>query len=114
MSNAPALVIPIDTSRVHDRSSFHDVFSEALGFPSWYGRNMDAWIDCVSSLDDPSFGNAVVCEPGQIVTLLLSDARGFRDRFPAGFMALVECAAFVNWRRMEGGEPTIIALAFNI
>jgi hypothetical protein len=31
---------------------------------------------------------------------------------PEQYEALVECSAFVNWRRVESGEPAIIALSF--
>src|SRR6202035_4296049 len=33
------------------RSTFHDTFATKLHFPSYYGRNMDAWIDVMSSGD---------------------------------------------------------------
>lgn len=29
------------------------------------------------------------------------------------FEALVECAGFVNWRRLEEGDPAILILAFH-
>jgi len=48
--------IQIDGSKITDWDSFHDHFSEALGFPGFYGRNMDAWNDCMTSLDAPSDG----------------------------------------------------------
>ena len=35
--------IHIDTARIKDWDSFHNVFAEAFGFPGFYGRNMDAW-----------------------------------------------------------------------
>ena len=44
-------VVSIPTDRISDWESFHEVFSEVLGFPSFYGRNMDAWIDCLTSAD---------------------------------------------------------------
>src|SRR5688572_7987636 len=45
MSN---IVIKIDTQRITDWKSFHNLFAEVFGFPGFYGRNMDAWIDCMS------------------------------------------------------------------
>lgn len=47
------MIVRIDARRIVDLDSFHDVFAEAFGFFGGYGRNMDAWIDCMSSLDDP-------------------------------------------------------------
>jgi len=37
---------PVDA--ITDWASFHDVFMHTLGFPDFYGRNMDAWIDCMT------------------------------------------------------------------
>ena len=31
-----------------DWESFHTVSAEVFGFPEFYGRNMNAWIDCLS------------------------------------------------------------------
>ena len=40
-------LVEIDTARITDWGTFHDVFAEAFGFPDFCGRNMDAWIDCI-------------------------------------------------------------------
>ena len=31
----------------------HDELAFKLGLPEWYGRNFDALLDCLSSIDDP-------------------------------------------------------------
>ena len=36
-----------DAERLHDEMAFK------LGLPSWYGRNLDALLDCLSSIGDP-------------------------------------------------------------
>ena len=106
-------VINIDTRRIIDWKSFHDVFSISLGFPSTYGRNMNAWVDCVTSLDNPGAGMTKVhAAKGGIVTLLLEHVEEFVQRSPELMKAIEESAAFVNWRRMEGGQPAVIALAY--
>ena len=109
----PAPVIVIDTARIIDWPTFHAVFAEACGFPSFYGANRDAWIDCMTSLDDVDAGMTTVpCERGQMVTLQLGDIAGFAARCPRQFRALLEDSAFVNWRRLERGEGAVLALAF--
>ena len=107
-------VVEIDTSKIKDWESFHDVFSAAMGFPDFYGRNMDAWIDCMTSLDVPSDGMSKIHAPeGGVLVLALSDMGGLAQRCPKIYEALVECSAFVNYRRMEGGEePPVLALSF--
>ena len=58
--------IDIDSNRIKNRDFFHDCFSKAFGFPYFYGRNMDAWIDCMTSLDSPDDGMTTIhTEPGK-------------------------------------------------
>ena len=40
--------VQIDGSAISDWNSFHDIFAAAFGFPAFYGRNMNAWIDCMT------------------------------------------------------------------
>lgn len=106
-------VVRVDASRIVDRGSFHDVFAEAFGFFDGYGRNMDAWIDCLSSLGQPFDGMTQVHAPtGGVVVLQLDHADDFSERCPALYEDLVDCAAFVNWRLLERGHPPILALSF--
>ena len=105
--------IQIDGSRIEDWNSFHDYFSKALGFPDFYGRNMNAWIDCMTSLDAPDEGlSSVHVAPGGVMVLCLSGASGLKKRCPDIYDALVECSAFVNYRRIEKGESAVLALSF--
>lgn len=106
-------VVRIDGRRIVDRESFHDVFAEAFGFPEFYGRNMEAWIDCLTSLDQPSDGMTQVHAPtGGVVVLQLDHADDFSKRCPALYEDLIDCAAFVNWRLLERGHPPVLALSF--
>jgi hypothetical protein len=47
------------------------------------------------------------------VTLAIDDAPGFAKRCPEQYEALVECAAFVNWRRIEQGDGSVLALSYD-
>ena len=104
-------VVIIPTERIVDWNTFHDVFDEALGFPDFYGRNLNAWIDCLTSADDAESG--MIARPvaiGDLLTLSICNAAEFKQRCPAQFTALIECTAFVNYRRREVGEGPILAL----
>lgn len=105
-------LVPIPTNRITDWVSFHEVFAEALGFPDFYGENMDAWIDCLTYADEPEAQMlARGVPPGELLTLQIDDASDFAVRCPEQFKALVECAAFVNYRRVEvGGKPVLCLL----
>ena len=107
------MVVKIDTRQITDWDSFDNVFTEAFGFPEWYGRNMNAWIDCMSSLDYPDDGlSEIKCQVGDVVVLQLEHTDTFAAREPEMFQALLDCAAFVNWRRIERNELAILALSY--
>ena len=38
----------LDGREIKDREMLHDVLASALGFPDWYGRNLDALYDCLT------------------------------------------------------------------
>ena len=46
----------LETAKIVDRASFHEAFKSLFGFLDGYGANMDAWIDCMSDLDDAEYG----------------------------------------------------------
>lgn len=108
------VVIAIPVDKINDWASFHDVFQRALGFPDFSGRNMDAWIDCMTSVDAPADGlTTVTVPPGEVLVLRIYDPFDFRRRCPEQYHALIECSAFVNRRRTDVGDPPVLALLFN-
>src|SRR5262245_50244144 len=103
-------IVRVDGAQLRDWDSFHDVFASAFGFPEFYGRNMNAWIDCMTSLDAPEHGmTSVHGSPSDPIVLQLDNANAVPKEI---FDALVNCAAFVNWRRLEIGSPPILMLSF--
>jgi RNAse (barnase) inhibitor barstar len=40
----------IDGSKIKDLESFHDEFQSSMGFFEGYGRNTNAWIDCMTDM----------------------------------------------------------------
>ncbi len=92
---------------------FHDIFSEVFGFPVSYGRNMDDWIDCMTSLDAPADGLSTVTVPtGGILVLQIDHFELLKHHRPDVVDVIVECSAFVNWRRRAQSNPAVIALSF--
>jgi hypothetical protein len=105
--------VRIDAGQISDWDSFHDVFSDTFGFPEFYGRNMDAWIDCMTYLDDDAPGmTSLRVSAGDVVAICISRVKEFKKNCPDIYDALVECSAFVNYRRIERGEPAVLALSF--
>lgn len=104
-------IVNIPASEIKDWETFHEVFKCVFGFPDFYGRNMNAWIDCMGDLDDPGTGMVqVAVEAGDLVAIRIDDAADFERRCPEQFRALMECAAFVNLRRIDQGESPVLTL----
>jgi hypothetical protein len=107
-------IVKLNTRRIRDWTTFHDVFAEVFGFPDFYGRNMNAWIDCMTSLDEPAAGmTSVHALPGGVLVLQLDFVDDFSARCPEIFDAIVEGAAFVNWRRTETSQEPVLAISFH-
>lgn len=106
-------IVRISGRQLADGRNFHEVFAEAFGFPDFYGKNMNAWIDCLSSLDRPEHGmTSIHAAKGGVVVLQIDDYRRLKNRRPDLLSAIVEGVAFVNWRRLEIGEPAVLALSY--
>lgn len=108
-----ATKVCVDCNEIIDWQSFHEVFAHAFGFPNFYGKNMNAWIDCLTYLDNPDAGMTNVhCIPGSVIVLELLSVKSFKQRCPDQYDAVIECAAFVNWRRLELGQSAVLAISF--
>ena len=106
--------IEIDGNDIMDWNAFHSYFKDKLGFPDFYGSNMDAWIDCMSYLDEPGAGmtEKSPLTKGETLALRLTNVDSLIERSSEIFDALVDCSAFVNFRRAEAGKPPLIALSY--
>lgn len=94
--------VSVDMSKVCDWNSFHDLFSSVFGFPDYYGRNMNAWIDCMED-----FGIGDDC-----LVLELQGMAALKARCPAIYEALNECSAFINFRQRGMAAKGVIALSY--
>lgn len=107
-------VVSVPTDLIADWDTFHTVFEAKLGFPGYYGRNMDAWIDCLTYADDEEAGMiAQPIERGGMLALRLDNADQFEKRCPEQYRAVIECAAFVNYRRIDAGKEAVLALVLS-
>jgi len=105
-------IMTIDARQIEDWASFHDLFHEAMGFPDFYGRDMNAWIDCMTHLDETDGGLTSVHAPsGGVLALHIEHAGDLANRCPEIYDAIVECSAFVNYRRIVVGEEPVLALS---
>jgi RNAse (barnase) inhibitor barstar len=102
--------VQLDATLLNNWDAFHSVFASTFGFPDFYGRNMNAWIDCMSDLSEETGMTTVRGSASDPVVLHLDNATAIPKEI---FEALVECAGLVNWRRLEVGQPAVLILAFH-
>jgi hypothetical protein len=110
-STGTATRVVLRGEAIVDWASFHSECKRALGFPAFYGNNMNAWIDCMSSLrvDDGMVGVALGRE--EVLELEIRGSHDLARRLPDVMQALVECTAFANRERyVIAGEPPAIVL----
>jgi hypothetical protein len=98
--------IAIDCLRITDWTSFHTVFAETLGFPDFYGRNMNAWVDCLTYVDESGDAMTKIHAPEGGVLVLCLDNCVFRS-MPAtssgGCRAMIPVHAGPPFRSMPAG-----------
>lgn len=41
-------IVTIDCARIHTADDFHEALAQALDFPDYYGKNLDALFDCLT------------------------------------------------------------------
>ena len=110
-----ATKVSLDCDKISDWQSFHEEFAKTFGFPDFYGKNMDAWIDCMTYVDDPSAGMSTIhCDHGSVLVLELLNVKSFRQRCPELYEAVVDGVAFVNWRRLDTDDPAVLAISFRL
>jgi len=89
----------IDGKKLTDWNSFHSEFKSELNFPNYYGENMDAWIDCVDELTE------------ELTILQIENGKFLKENKPELLNAILECGAFVNYRKIEQNEKPNLLIA---
>ncbi len=100
----------LDLCNVRDWSSFHDVSARAFGFPDFYGRNMDAWIDCLSYLEEGDGMCGFKLAIGEHLEVRLPGFEDFAKRCPEICTMFLICTASVNLRYQEVGDSPRVVL----
>ncbi len=91
--------VKIDSNKIKDWETFHAVFSIMFNFPSYYGRNMNAWIDCMDELTT------------KLTVIDLGDCRQLKETNPEIIDAIQSCSSFVNYRRTDANENPVLIIS---
>ncbi len=90
--------VRIDGSAIVDWDSFHTVCAKEFGFPDFYGRNGNAWIDCLSYIDTGDGMSRFALEPGEVLWIEEADSELLRQSQPEILAALTDWTNCVNER----------------
>ena len=101
-SNAGSQVIhseTIDGAKIHDWDSFHDEFQQRMGFFEGYGRNLDAWIDCMSDMYTNGEYKSLTrfdLDDGDAFLLRIENAGAWKQNDPDSFNSFIEMSLKCN------------------
>lgn len=104
---APRAVVAVDGAAMTTPAAMHAELARAFGFPAWYGHNLDALLDCLSSLDEPGMSTLALA-PGGVVTIAIADASAMPE---ALYHALLDTIAAANQRAGATGSRVAVAAA---
>lgn len=93
--------LEIDLRNIYSWQRFHDYFAQFEGFPEYYGRNLNAWIDVMQDYYDESW-LCVIIKPEPDITTEDNPYLG----------AILDCITFINFRKLEESSNTYIIPAY--
>ena len=102
--------VSLDGRRIADWKDFHAECQTAFGFPDFYGRNMDAWIDCMSGVRDGDGMSKFVLNEDETLCIEVLHSSSLQQKAPEILDALEDCAAEVNERCLEAGQKPPLSL----
>lgn len=88
----------LDTAKINDWPSFHTESANAFGFPDFYGKNLNTWIDCLTYLSDKDGMSRFVLGASEQLIIQLPHFDTFSKTQPESCRAFSQCVAVVNQR----------------
>lgn len=105
--------IQLDGRHMRDWPSFHTESQAKFGFPDFYGRNLDAWVDCLSGVRNDDGMSSIVLASDELLQIEVINSAVLRAEAPHIVEAMQECVEAVNERYAESGEIPPLQLAFH-
>jgi RNAse (barnase) inhibitor barstar len=102
--------VTLDGERIKGWESFHSECELAFGFPEFYGRNMNAWVDCLSYLRDEDGMSKFRLEPDEILQIEVSKSGLLQQTMPEILEDLTFCVEAINERYEDYGELPALKL----
>ncbi|WP_027483122.1 barstar family protein [Deinococcus pimensis] len=102
--------VTLDTTRIRSVKDFHEESARAFGFPDFYGRNLGAWIDCLTYLNEDDGMRGFVLGTDEMLHVILPDFWAFATLAPDVVQELLSGAAAVNERFVARDERPRLSL----
>lgn len=102
--------VRINGAAITDWDSFHTECQNAFGFPDFYGRTMDAWVDCLSYLRDDDAMSAFRLKTDETLKIEVQDAALLRKHAPEILEEMTFCIGGINERYEDYGEKPALEL----
>lgn len=99
--NLKCHIVRIDGSKILNWDDFHDAFKDVMGFPDFYGRNSNAWIDCMGDIHHDTKMLNVTLSNDTALVLEVTDAGHMEEKAPDILEGLASLVAFVNKERIQ-------------
>lgn len=102
--------VRLEGSLITDWDAFHTESQKVFGFPDFYGRNMSAWIDCLSYLRDDESMSKFRLKPDETLIIELQDSALLQQKSPDIVEELSFCVNAINERYDDYGEKPALVL----
>ena len=96
--------VTLDTEQIYNWETFHNQSAKAFGFPVFYGKNLNAWIDCLTYLPDGDGMSQFTLAPCEQLYITLTNFTEFSNAQTEICLVLLECIASVNQRYISNGD----------
>jgi hypothetical protein len=103
-------IVQLNGAVITDSDSFHTECQQAFGFPEFYGRNMDAWVDCLSYLRDDEGMSKFRLKPDEILQIEVLQADTLHKQAPHILEEMEFCIIGINERYVDYGEKPALSL----
>jgi hypothetical protein len=105
--------VRIDGEKITTWDAFHSESQAVFGFPDFYGRNIDAWIDSLASLREDEGLTKFKLGPDESLEIEVLRSDVLRRLAPEILGALKEYTSIVNQLYIENGEEPPLSLVLH-
>lgn len=103
-------IVRLNGEHIRNWDTFHTECIPAFGFPDFYGRNLDAWVDCLSYLRDDDGMTKFKLKDHEVLTIEITQSELIKQHEPELLDELAMCVDLMNERYEDYGELPALTL----